>query len=172
MSKRALKKYLHELDKDQLEEQIMDLYDRFKEVKTYYNFAFNPNEDKLMEDAKFKISKEYFPLTSRRPKMRRSVAQKLIKNFITLGVDSILVADLMLYNIEIAVIFSRDRDVKQVGFYKSILTSFEQAVEFIQQYGIFADFKERIEQILTDVDTQKWINTEGFERALLFRYEE
>jgi hypothetical protein len=170
LSKRALKKYLNDLDKEQLEEQIMDLYERFKEVKTYYNFAFNPNEDKLMEDAKFKISKEYFPLSRRRPKMRRSIAQKLIKNFITLGVDSIRVADLMLYTIEIALIYSRDHTIRQVSFYKSILTSFEQAVEFIQSYGIWPEFKERIDQILNDVDDQEWVNTEAFERAILYKH--
>jgi hypothetical protein len=170
LSKRALKKYLNDLDKEQLEEQIMDLYERFKEVKTYYNFAFNPNEDKLMEDAKFKISKEYFPLSRRRPKMRRSIAQKLIKNFITLGVDSIRVADLMLYTIEIALIYSRDHTIRQVSFYKSILTSFEQAVEFIQSYGIWSEFKERIDQILNDVDDQEWVNTEAFERAILYKH--
>ncbi len=172
MSKRALKKYLNELEKDQLEEQIMDLYERFKDVKTYYNFAFNPNEEKLMEDAKFKISKEYFPLSRRRPKMRRSVAQKLIKNFITLGVDGLLVGDLMLYNIEIALIYSRDHVVRQVSFYKSILTSFEQAVEFIQSYGLWSEFKERIDQVLNDVDDQEWVNTEAFERAILYKHTE
>ena len=170
MSKRALKKYLNDLDKDQLEEQIMDLYVRFKEVKTYYNFAFNPNEEKLMEDAKFKISKEYFPLSRRRPKMRRSIAQKLIKNFITLGVDSVLIGDLMLYNIEIALIYSRDHTIRQVSFYKSMLTSFEQAISFIQSYGIYTEFKERIDQVLNDVDAQEWVNTEAFERAVLYKH--
>ena len=96
MSKRALKSYLKTLEKDQLEEQIMELYDKFKEVKAFYNFAFNPKEDHLMEEAKFKISKEYFPLTRRRPKMRRSVAQKTIKQFKLLGVEPFLIADLML----------------------------------------------------------------------------
>ncbi len=38
MSKRELKKYLHELPKDQLEEQILDLYAKFKNVKTYFDF--------------------------------------------------------------------------------------------------------------------------------------
>ena len=52
MSKRALKKYLTELNKEQLEEQVLDLYQRFKEVKSYYNFVFNPKEDKLLEEAK------------------------------------------------------------------------------------------------------------------------
>jgi hypothetical protein len=41
MSKRDLKKYLFDLNKEQLEKQIMELYDKFKEVKIYYDFAFN-----------------------------------------------------------------------------------------------------------------------------------
>ena len=81
MSKRALKKYLEELTKKQLEEQCMDLYLKFKEVKTYYNFVFNPNEKKLLEEAKVKVSQEYYPTGKRRrPKMRRTIAQKLIKH--------------------------------------------------------------------------------------------
>jgi hypothetical protein len=65
MSKRDLKKYLNELSKPQLEEQIMELYDKFSEVKVYYDFAFNPNEEKLVREAKFKISNEYFPIKSK-----------------------------------------------------------------------------------------------------------
>ena len=100
MSKRALKKYLTELNKEQLEEQVLDLYHRFKEVKSYYNFVFNPKEDKLLEEAKVKISLEYFPSGKRRKvKMRRSIAQKYIKQFIQLGVDPVLILDFMLYNI-------------------------------------------------------------------------
>ena len=34
MSKRDLKKYLNELNKEQLEEQIITLYDKFPAVKT------------------------------------------------------------------------------------------------------------------------------------------
>ena len=47
MSKRNLKKYLSELSKEQLEEQLLELYEKFKDVKIYYDFAFNPNEKKL-----------------------------------------------------------------------------------------------------------------------------
>ncbi|MBI2281553.1 MAG: hypothetical protein HYU68_12825, partial [Bacteroidetes bacterium] len=100
MSKKDLKIYLASLKKKQLEEQVLDLYDRFNEVKTFYNFVFKPKEDQLLEDAKFKISKEYFPVNSRKPKTRRSVAQNIIKHFIQLGVDNYLVADIMLFNIE------------------------------------------------------------------------
>jgi len=68
MSKRALKKYLVELPKKDLEEQMMDLYLRFPVVKEYYDFVFNPKEEKLIQQAKAKISNEYFPLKRRRPK--------------------------------------------------------------------------------------------------------
>ena len=61
MSKRDLKKYLNGLDKEHLEEQILDLYDRFKNVKGFYDFAFNPREEKLMEQAKFAISQRILP---------------------------------------------------------------------------------------------------------------
>ena len=81
MSKRALIKYLSDLNKAELEEQLLDLYNRFPQVKKYYDFAFNPKEDKMMQEAQAKISNEYFPLKRKRPRARRSVAQKFIRQF-------------------------------------------------------------------------------------------
>lgn len=68
MSKRALVKYLSELKKKELEEQLIDLYHRFPAVKEYYDFVFNPKEDKLVQDAKIKISNEYFPIKEKGPR--------------------------------------------------------------------------------------------------------
>lgn len=172
MSKRDLKKYLDELSKEQLEEQLIELYEKFAPVKVYYDFVFNPKEDKLLQEAKVKISHEYFPIKKPgakwRPKakMRRSVAQKLIKHFIMLGVDSYVVADIMLYNIEIAQTFSSQNFVKQELFYKSIFNSFEQAVNYIVSNGIFTDFKLRINAILEETLNQKWKNRYDFEAIL------
>ena len=102
MSKRTLVKFLQSLYKKELESQVLDLYEPFKSVNTYYNFVFNPKEDKLVKEAKFKISKEYFSVNGRRPKARQSVAQKAIKQFLTLDLDPTLAAHVMLFNIEIA----------------------------------------------------------------------
>ena len=131
MSKRDLKKYVSELDKTQLEEQLLELYDKFKEVKVYYNFVFNPNEKNLIKDAKIKIANEYFPIRGKRPKMRRSVAQKFIKHFVLLGVDPFLIADVLLYNIEVAQTFTAERLVTSDLFYKSMLLSFQQSLIFL-----------------------------------------
>jgi hypothetical protein len=174
MSKRDLKKYLQELDKNQLEEQILELYEKFSPVKIYYDFVFNPKEDTLLKECKIKISNEYFPQRTsgkpRRPKMRRSVAQKYIKHFILLGVDSFIIGDVMLYAIEIAQTFSAEKPVKAELFYKSMFNSFQQAVSFMIANGILEDFKARIIAINNETVHQKWYNTAEFE-AVIERFE-
>jgi hypothetical protein len=165
MSKRALQKYLGELKKKGLEEQILDLYQRFPVVKEYYDFVFNPKEEKLIQQAKTKISNEYFPLKRKRPKARRSVAQKFIKHFNKLGVEPILVADVMLYNLEIAQSFSIERNVPD-SFYKSMANSFNEAVHFISVNGLLPEYKERIVKIYTLTQEQNWLFEEEFSRAL------
>lgn len=119
MSKTQLKKYTKELTKDQLEEQILLLYDKFPSVKTYYDFVFQPNERKLANDARVKIAQEYFPNSAKRPKLRRSIAQKILKHFISLGVDPFVIADLMLFAIEIAQSYTADKPSKQDAFTKA-----------------------------------------------------
>jgi hypothetical protein len=172
MSKRDLKKYLAELNKEQLEEQIIELYEKFVPVKTFYDFVFNPKEDKLLQESKTKISHEYFPIKKPnakwRPKakMRRSVAHKIIKHFIVLGVDPFIIADLMFYNIEIAQTFSKGNFIKQELFYKSMFNSFEQAINFVISNGILFDFKARILEIQQQTLQQKWKNRYDFEAIL------
>jgi len=164
MSKRDLKKYLASMTKEQLEEQFTELYDKFSEVKTYYDFVFNPKEEKLVNEAKVKIANEYFPIKSKRPKLRRSVAQKFIKHFLVLGVDAFAIADLMLFTIETAQRYSAKRDMKYASFYKSIQNAFDQAVNFCIANGIVPDFKERLNFVCDNVQLQRWENQYEFER--------
>ena len=166
MSKRDLKKYLETLEKDQIAEQILELYDKFSDVKTYYDFVFNPKEDKLIGEAKAKISNEYFPVKSRRAKLRRSTAQKYIKHFMTLGVEANSLADLMLFNIETAQKYSAKREMRYSSFYKSIVNSFEQATTFIIANGILPDYKKRLMAIADEAARQRWENAAEFSRII------
>jgi hypothetical protein len=170
MSKRDLKKYLNELQKEQLEDQIIALYDKFSAVKTYFDFVFNPKEDQLMKEAKIKISNEYFPTRGKKPKMRRSVAQKFLKHFITLGVDSFKIADVMLFNIEIAQALSSEKSIKQELFFKSMLNSYEQAISFMIEHAILYEFQSRVEAIKDEAIRQDWFNKFEF-NALIERFD-
>lgn len=165
MSKRALKKYISKLPKSALEEQLLELYEKFPAVKNYYDFVFNPKEEKLIQDAKAKIANEYFPVKRKRPKARRSVAQKYIKHFIKLGVDPHLIADVMCFNLEIAQTFSNEKNVPD-AFYKSMLNSFTEVIQYVTLHGILSEFKERILNIFTVTQTQQWLFDEDFSRAL------
>jgi len=165
MSKRELKEYLEELSKSQLEEQIVDLYKRFKEVKEFYDFAFNPKEKELMEQCRFQIGKEYFPVNGRKAKARRSVAQKWIRKLKLLGADPSLIADVMLYNIEIAQSWSGERAVLQESFFRSLLKSFDETLVFISENGILSGFSFRIGKIIDECYRQKWPNSAQFERV-------
>jgi hypothetical protein len=165
MSKRALKTYLSQLSKSALEEQLLDLYNRFPEVKTYYDFVFNPKEEKLVQEAKAKISNEYFPLKGRRPKARRSVAQKYIKHFLKLGMEPHLIADVMCFNLEIAQTFEQERNVPD-AFYKSMLNSFTELIQYTTLQGLIPNFKERIVKIYTITQDKNWLYEEGFSKAL------
>ncbi len=162
MSKRELTNYIKSLTKKQLEEQIIDLYTRFNDVKTYYNFAFNPNEKKLLTDFKQKVSKEYFPVNARRPKTRVSVAQKYIKQFIQLQADNNLIADAMLYNIEIAQTYSHGRTFIKPAFYASMLKSYNQAFSFITHNGLISIYNNRLQKIANEAKIQRWPNYKAF----------
>jgi putative NIF3 family GTP cyclohydrolase 1 type 2 len=158
MSKRDLNNYLSELSQEQIANQVLELYVKFPDVKTYYDFVFKPNEEKLQQEAKMKISNEYFPVKGKRPKMRRSVAQKIIKHFRNLGVDAFVTADIMLYTIEIAQVYSENNRINSESFYKSFYTAFSQSVSFLIERGILYDFKNRLQKITEITVQQKWIN--------------
>jgi hypothetical protein len=98
--------------------------------------------------------------------MRRSVAQKYIKHFILIGVDPFIIADAMLYNIEVAQTFSSSNFIKQELFYKSMLNSYEQAVKFIISNGILTEFKSRIFSIKDETFKQKWKIKDDFEAII------
>lgn len=166
MSKRELKKYVASLKKKELELQIIDLYDRFKEVKVFYDFAFNPQEDKLVDQAKAKIANEYFPVKRRKPRMRRSVAQKFIKHFMDIGVSPTKVADVMWFNLEIAQTFNEHRQLKQPAFYKSMANSFDEAVKYSATNGLIEEFKHRLLEVYKRAQLQNWPELYTMERTL------
>jgi hypothetical protein len=166
LSKKELKSYLENLSKEQLEEQILDLYSRFRPVKTFYDFAFRPNEEKLLKEARFKVGKEYFPINGRKAKKRPSVAQKFIRHFKKLELDPLLLADFMIFNIETAQAYCAENKMGKAAFYKSMHNSFSEAADFIRQKGLRTEFMPRMERIVEIIFEQNWPNADSFRIVL------
>lgn len=166
MSQKELKGYLGELSKEQLEEQILDLYKKFKPVKTYYDFAFRPNEEKRIEEAKLRIGKEYFPINGRKAKIRPSIAQKFIRHFKQLDLDPFMLSDLMLFNIETAQAYRAENRINREAWYKSMLNSYDEAAEFIRIHQLRSEFMLRMERIVEINFEQEWPNAKSFRLIL------
>ena len=163
MSKKLLQKHLVELQKEHLEIMVLDLYDKFPEVKTYFNFVFNPNENKLLEQARIKVANEFFPLKRKRPKARRSVAQKYIKHFKTLGMSPELIAEFMWYNIGLMHTFCEEKP-QRLPFFKSFCNFYKEALQFASYHQIIPLFKTQILAVYTA--SKDWENAYDFEMSL------
>ena len=155
MSKRNLKKELQKHTKEQLVEQIMDLYKKYKPVREYYDFYLNPNEKELFEKYREIITTEFYPKRGE-PKMRFSVAKKAIADFKVLNPSPLLLADLLLVLPEVATEFTRDFGDMWEQYYITAANNFDLALKFISSHNLFPEFKERIKNCLQTASECGW----------------
>lgn len=163
MSKKLLEKHVESLTKKQAANLVLELYEKFPAVKTYFNFVFNPKEDQLLAQARIKVSQEYFPVKKKRPKGRRSVAQKYIKHFNTLGVAPEYISEFMWFNLGLMHAFSEEKP-QGLPFYKSLRNSFKQALQYVNTHKMLPLYKDEIIKIYHA--SKNWPNAMDFEYCM------
>jgi hypothetical protein len=157
MSKSKLKKELQRLTKEQLIEQILDLYDKNKAVKEFYNFYLNPrNEKELAEKYKKQIRKEFNVENPMRSTEKFSVAKRAIADFKGLQPSPEALADVMLYLPESACELTFSYGDYSEQFYNSAVNNYAAALEFINKNNLLDEFKIRAEQCV------KWASVCGY----------
>lgn len=157
MSKAALKRELQKLTKEQLVEQILDMYDKNKAVKELYNFYLNPkNETELAEKYKKIIYKEFNLKNPMIAGLKFSVAKRAIADFRDLQPSPDGLANLMLYLPECACEFTANYGDMSEQFYDATYHNFAKALEFIKKHGLLDNFKLRAEQCV------KWASPCGY----------
>jgi hypothetical protein len=157
MSKQKLKKELQQLTKEQLIEQIMDLYDKNKAVKEFYNFYLNPkNEKELAEKYKKQIRKEFNVENPMRSTEKFSVAKRAITDFKGLQPSPEALADVMLYLPESACELTYCYGDFSEQFYDSAYNNYKSALEFIAKNNLLDVFKRRAKQCV------KWASRCGY----------
>ena len=147
MSRQKLKKEFQKFTKEQLIEQILNLYDTNKSVKEFYDFYLNPhNEKDLVEKYKKIITNEFNVQNPMRAGLKYSVAKKAISDFKGLSPSAESLADVMLTLPECACQFTYEYGDMTEGFYNSAVTNFETALKYISANGLLDKFKLRAEQ--------------------------
>jgi len=147
MSKAALKRELQGLTKEQLVEQILDMYDKNRAVKEFYDFYLNPkNEKSLVEKYKKVIYKEFNLKNPMTAGLKFSVARRAIVDFRNLQPSPEGLVDLMLYLPECACEFTANYGDMTEKFYEATCTNFHRALEVIGKYGLHDEFELRAKQ--------------------------
>lgn len=155
MSKAQLKKHLSTLNKEQLIEIMIGLYDARKEAKEYLEFYLNPNEDAKLEEYKKIIRDEFFPKRGE-PKCRFNVCRKAISDFKKLKPHPASLIDLMLYYIEQGCELTNMYGDMWEQYYITLQTNFEKTMELIAELGYSKEYNERIEKMLKSVEDCGW----------------
>ena len=144
MSKTELKKHLQSLSKEQVIEQILELYGNCKPAKGYFEYLLHPDEQGLFEKYMAIIINEFYPKGNRfNPALRFSVAKKAIADFRALKPSIALLADLLVTLPETACQFTNEYGDMPEQYYDSTVTNYETALKFLQQNNLLAGFKLR-----------------------------
>lgn len=162
MSKTKLKKYLSTLPQEQLVQVILDLYDARKEAKEYLEFFMNPDQKSALEKEKKDLYRIYFtPQGKTRSRVSVKSGSDLVADFIRLDIDPELVADLMLYHVEVAMSRLVMRHIVRETAWNSIVTLFRKAIDYIVAYDLRGMSARRIEKILEyTAHTPPYLNIE------------
>lgn len=152
MSKAALKKALKEIDRDGLAEIICEMYDARPEAKEYLEFWINPDADKELDKYKQKIFKLFF-ISEGKPRKSPGFSdiKTRVKYFTSLCIDYEKTADLMLYILDIYLLWLMER--RHVLTHKPRVEKLlDETTAYLENHGLEHLYSLRLERLRNDLE--------------------
>jgi len=163
-----LKTHLQLKTKEELIKEIAALCNTFGYVKDFYGAKILAGSSKEILDKYKKIIKnEFFPSRGLE-QVRLSVARKAINDFRKVSISVFDTADIMIYYVEIGVLFTNEYGDIDEPFYCSMESMYKSALKFIIKENLKLEFEKRCKKIVDDTDGIGW----GFHDALSDMYYE
>ena len=131
-TKKELSKFLKQATKAELEKEVKKLYDKFKEVKQFYQLELAEDTSVVLDQFKAELRKEYFPSRGF-GKARNSASRRVVSNFKKIAIFQNDVIDLLLYRVEVMLEFTNAYGDIDEAFYNSLTRSFDEACKLIQK---------------------------------------
>jgi hypothetical protein len=147
-TKSSLEKHLRQLEKEELVEDILKLFARFKPVQDYYRMELSEDTREVVDEYKKKLRRFYFTNKGFRRKPQISGAKALLLDFRKASVFPFDLIDLMLLRVELGVEYINSRGYATETFYKSTQSAFSEALQLIQTNHLSSQFKDRCEKIV------------------------
>ena len=140
MGLREVRKELESMEKHMLIHHISEVYKRYPEVKEYFDFYADPDEEKLLDRYKTVIYQAFYPTRGKKPKFYK--ARKALNAFKKIAVSPEVEAALLIYYVQVAIMYARDRKPGTESFYTKIESSFRTALEYLEKHELLAEFEQ------------------------------
>lgn len=165
--KRELNRYLKEMTRTELENEVKKLYSKFGEVKKFYELELREDTTKVLNEFKAKIKKEYFPKRGY-GRASNSASRKVISEFKKISIFPRDVIELLLYRVEIMLAFTKTYGDIDEPFYNSIESSYQEACKLIKREKLEKDYKGECRELLNETADFGW----GLHDGLKYTYDE
>ena len=167
MKIKDLKQYLNTRSKEQLIAEIGDIFSKIEAVKDCYQSKLNLGYSvEVGEKYKSIIKHEFFPARGF-GRAQLSVARKAVSDYKKVSTSKFGVADVMLYYVEMGVLFTDTYGDIDEAFYNSMESMYERAVKYLVQHEMQGQFEERCRKIVADTSGMGW----GFHDGLSYIFE-
>ncbi|MEO6883847.1 MAG: DUF6155 family protein [Bacteroidia bacterium] len=166
LTKKALLKHLQKSDKEDIIQEIIRLFDRFKNVQEFYKAELSEDENPILEIYKKRITNAY---SSAHPSERRTNmnVNKLIRDFKKTTIYADDLTSLLLHRVACGIdAFSRDNKRSET-FYKCIVSSFKEAIETINANENWNKYEQYLEQLIEKSASGKFAVSERLQDLYL-----
>ena len=152
MNKRELNKYTATLTKEELANEILNLYNKFDQVKHYYTAELSSDTQELLQKYKQKIEKEFQRASARSSNSYRiTEINNIIKEFEKVSVFSIDIIELKLYRIELSIKYIKEYRIDDQTYYGSVAGHYQKVLKQIaatHQEEYFSNKTDHIKALL------------------------
>ena len=156
MSKAQLKKYIQELDREHLEEFVLDIYSDVKPAKEYLDFFLNPDVNKVVEKTQRTIySKIYRPNGEPLGRVKFSKINDIMKDFTNKVRDPYMVADMMVYLLTLLCEFGL-RYGHGEAFVRSLVANFGRLSKWLVSSGLENEYKDKMNSLIDKTHRIGW----------------
>ena len=165
LTKKALLKHLNKSDKEDIIAEVITLFDKFKNVKEFYQAELSDDSNPILDKYKKKIAKAY-SLPNPKERSTNINVNKLINEFKKICIYDRELADLMLYRVECGIEAFTRNNKRSATFYNCIVVTFEDAIKLIVGDQSINEFKQRIDRVVKNAAKGKYDVKERMEMVV------
>jgi hypothetical protein len=153
---KELKHYLGSKSQDELVQQITELYNRFDQVKEFYEIRLDPvsNDAPIQQKYKKEIRKAVIPESEKdfRNTPHLSKAEKTISDYEGITASKAGLVEIYLYYVETVIDFINEFGDIDEDFYESMELKFEEALKLIVKEGLQDIFEKDCQRIINEAE--------------------